>query len=292
MIGALIALMSIDMTQRLVAGGMAWKSLTISDASNTSPIGLTFTAPHGLTRVAHAVISGVIGNDAANGPWVMTPTGPSTVALSLFTPAGQPYDSQGSGSYVSGGMAQIAFPDGSILLGRRNLAMQMANATPRIVFLPQGCGEWTIGPYGGVQAPQTFPITLSQLTAEQQIESLQRQLNTEPHRFEVHVTGAADPPDPDFADFDVTQMLYQTLYVSLFNMIGPARARVLRGEWTSQRPDMGTLGTRGQKWVGLIEITQPVLDDPLRFIPASTVARFVIGLSGASGDDLVTIVVP
>lgn len=67
---------------------------SINNATNASPIAITTTTPHGLTNGQLVIISGVVGNTAANGTWVITTTGLSTFTLNGST---------GNGSYVSGG---------------------------------------------------------------------------------------------------------------------------------------------------------------------------------------------
>ena len=293
MIGALVALLSLELTSRLVSAGLVAKTVAVTSASNTSPITVGVTA-HGFVRPTHAVVAGVLGNDAANGLWVCTPSGPDSLTLSTFDLQGKPVASVGNGSYSGGGTLKTAFPDGSILLGRRNVAMQTAVATPRIVFVPQGSPAWDYLPYGGVIPAQSgLPSRLSEKKQEQQYMLLNRQLVTERQRFEVHVTGAASPPDPDFGDFDATQAVYQTLYAVMWDLISPDRAKVLGGRWSSQVDGMASLDTRGQKWIGTIEIAQPVVDNPLTFIPTSTDGTITVQFtpSPASGD-LITIITP
>lgn len=288
MIGALVALLSLDVTRKLVAAGYVASTLFISSASDASPVVITTAVPHKFQRPTHGIVQGVGGNAGANGTWVMTPTGPQTLTLTSFTLAGGTILSQGTGTYTSGGTIQTAFPDGSILLGRRNVAMQTAVATPRIVFVPMGSPEWGLDPYGGVIPAATVPRARASETDEQKLMKQSRQLATEVQTFEVHVTGSAVPSDPDFGDFDVTQAIYQTLYGSMFNMISPARAIVKRGHWVSQDETIQTLDVRGQKWVGIVEIHQPVLDDALQFVSGSTDGTITVNFTdGASGDQTI-----
>lgn len=293
MIGALVSLLSLDVTRKLVAVGIVATTFAVAGATNATPIVVDTGTPHKLVRPAHAVVSGVGGNVAANGLWILTPVpnAPTLVTLTTFSSQGAVVLSVGSGTWTSGGIMQVAFPDGSILLGRRNIALQTAVATPRIVFVPLGSPAWELDPYGGVIGPQTLPSSLAAMSAEQKTMKLARQLTTERQKFEVHVTGCANPPDPDFGDFDVTQALYQTLYGSMFDMISPDRARVLGGEWASQREDSASLDTRGQKWVGVVQISQPVTDNPLSFVPTGTVGSLVVNFqAGASGDQTVIVI--
>lgn len=292
MVGALIARISLEMTRRLVAASLVALTMSVSAASNASPIVVTTASPHRfpIGRPVHAIISGVGGNTAANGAWILTPTGASTFTLGTYDAQGNAETSTGDGDYTTGGTISVAFPDGCILLGRRNVAMQMAVATPRIVFVPLGSPAWSLEPYGGVIPPITSkPRRLSEETAEQATMKKQRQLATEQHRFEVHVTGCATPPDPNGGDFDITQALYHTLYAVLFDIVSAPRALVLGGEWESQRPDIQQLDVRGQKWVATIEIMQPVIDNALDFLPQSTTATIEVNFPDGVDSDATTI---
>lgn len=292
MIGALVALLSLSTTERLVAAGVVATTLTVLGATNASPVVIQTSAPHGIIRPAHGVVVDVGGNVSANGTWILTPTDPTHLALSTYTNQGAPQASVGSGVYTSGGTIQIAFPDGSILLGRRNVAMQTSVTTPRIVFVPMGSPSWDLEPYGGAIPPATLPRQLAEETPEQRTMKRSRQLATEPFRFEVHVTGCANPPSPDFGDFDVTQALYHTLYGVLFDRITAPRARVLGGRWSSQSEEIQQLDVRGQKWIGVVEIQQPVIDNPLDFIPTGTVGIITVNFAGGSSGDQTIIVTP
>lgn len=287
MIGALVTLLSLDMTRKLVAAGVIARTLTIVEATATTPIVLTTDAPHKLTRPIHAVVSGVSGIPEANGLYVLTPSGDSQFVVSTYSNQGAPVFPVGAGAYTGGGIAQTAFPDGGILLGRRNIAMQTSVATPRIVFVPLGSPMWQIAPYGGVIPPiPSFPRQRADQTAEQLTMKQSRQIGTERFRFEVHVTACAAPSDPDFGDFDVTQALYHQLYQTVFTLINDSC--FLGGDWVSQHDGAASLVTRGQKWVGIVEISQPALDTELQFVPTSTGSTIVVNFAdGASADQTV-----
>lgn len=76
------------------AGTCAFKdSLTLTAASNASPIQITSTA-NGLTTGARITITGVSGNSAANGTFTVTKVDDNTYTLDGST---------GNGAYVSGG---------------------------------------------------------------------------------------------------------------------------------------------------------------------------------------------
>jgi len=66
---------------------------TVTNATNASPIVITSTA-HGLTTGTRVTITGVVGNTAANGTFVITNVSADTFSLDGST---------GNGAYVSGG---------------------------------------------------------------------------------------------------------------------------------------------------------------------------------------------
>ncbi len=68
--------------------------LGISGASNATPIVITSVAPHTLTDGDAAIVSGVLGNTAANGGWIVTALTSNTFSLD---------GSIGSGAYTGGG---------------------------------------------------------------------------------------------------------------------------------------------------------------------------------------------
>ena len=72
---------------------------TITSATNASPIAITTSAAHNYATGDTVVISGVGGNTAANGRFVITVTGSTTFTLNGST---------GSGAYTSGGTAKDA----------------------------------------------------------------------------------------------------------------------------------------------------------------------------------------
>lgn len=293
MIGALISLLSLEMTARLIQKAhLVAVTLTIAGATNATPVVVQTQNPHNFTRPAHGIVSGVGGNAAANGLWVLTPTDSTHFALTTFDAQGNVVQSVGTGTYTTGGQIQIAFPDGSILLGRRNVAMASAVATPRIVFVPIGSPSWSLSPYGGILPAPVDPPRPSAEGPEKRYMLLNRQLVSEKQRFEVYVTGCANPPDPDFGDFDMTQGLYQTLYGVMFDKITPDRVHVLGGRWVSQEEGKTSLDVRGHQWMGVVEIEQPVVDQPLQFVPAGTVGEIDVNLANASSTEAVVITLP
>lgn len=71
-------------------------TFVITAATNASPIAVTVTGTHGLATGTSVTITGVVGNTATNGTFVLTSTGASTFTLDGTT---------GNGAYVSGGVA-------------------------------------------------------------------------------------------------------------------------------------------------------------------------------------------
>lgn len=81
------------------SGSAAFKdSANLTAASNASPIVITSTA-HGLTTGARVTITGVVGNTAANGTFVITKVTADTFSLD---------GSSGNGEYTSGGTWNVA----------------------------------------------------------------------------------------------------------------------------------------------------------------------------------------
>ena len=70
----------------------------ISNATNASPIAITTSGNHGLSTGQLVGISGVLGNTAANGQFIVTVTGTNTFTLNSST---------GNGAYLSGGFVSI-----------------------------------------------------------------------------------------------------------------------------------------------------------------------------------------
>jgi hypothetical protein len=80
--------------QLRLSDGVPLSALTINAATNTTPILVTTTAPHGIVDVSVVTITGVLGNLGANGTFIVQQT--STTQLRLR-------GSVGTGAYTSGG---------------------------------------------------------------------------------------------------------------------------------------------------------------------------------------------
>jgi hypothetical protein len=298
MISALVALTSLNLTLALIQDyGVVAKTWTITAATTTTPIVVTSVA-HGvpLGRVVHGIVSGVAGEVEANGLWILTPLDADTFALSALTAQGLPVQSVGVNAYTGGGQIQTALVDYSILLGRRNVALAVGAASPRVVFVPTAGRAWGFEPYGGA-APSVTSLPFAPTargSVEQQSMTVAPQLATEFPTFEVWIHGCAPDfgaaaPAPDGGDFDAAQSLAFVLFGVLFDETGGLpRARVLREDWPSQRLDSGTMTQRGQTWMGVIEFQQPVTKPPLTFAPIGVSGQFTVEpVNPASGDPVV-----
>ena len=265
-VGAIIAVLSLNVTLTLVNAGQVAATLPVTGASVTTPIALTSTA-HGvpLGRVMHGVVSGVGGTVEANGLWVLTPTDANTFTLSLPTAQGIYLNSVGVHAYTSGGQIQYAFPDYQILLGRRWIQAGSPTASPRIVFVPRAGKPSDMQPFYSEGILGTRPPNRG--TLEQQSMRLAARSGTEHLTFDVYCTGSANPPSPDFGDFDAAQAVWFTLYNAMWDAMGDGFSH-LGEDWPSQLPTAGTQTQRGQQMHHVVEILVPINVTPLAFVPS------------------------
>lgn len=77
-----------------VADGFDGSTFEVIGATNTTPITITTNLSHGYSTGNIVSITGVLGNTAANGVWIITNTGSTTFTLD---------QSVGNGNYISGG---------------------------------------------------------------------------------------------------------------------------------------------------------------------------------------------
>lgn len=299
MIGAFVSILSLNLTLALVQDwNVVYKTLPITDATVATPIVVT-SAAHGvpLGRLIHGVVTEVEGTVEANGLWVLTPLDADTFALSTFTAQGLPVASVGVNAYTTGGQIQWAFPDGQILLGRRNKMLATAVATPRIVMIPTRGRAWTFESYGGA-APSIAGVRATDRGSdEQQSMTAEPQLATELLTFEVFVNGAGpdygDALEPDFADFDATQAIVHALYSELFDATGGLpRAKVLSESWPSQEERQGAMTQRGQQWQGILEVQMPVRKVPVSFVPIGVKSEIIVQPKNPAVGDPITIEIP
>ena len=268
-IGALVTLISLDVTNDLVGAGYVAETLPISDASNASPIVLASSAPHGYVWPVNVVVAGATGNAAANGLWLAVPTDPTHLALYAVDAFGVQTASVGSGAYTGGATVSLALKDGRILIGRQHV--YEASSAPRIVFVPLK-SKWmpksvyTRTPASAVPSP------------EQQRQWANRSIYTEAVLFEVHVWGQATPPDPEGGDFDATQVLYQQVARSLQHQ-APGSFELVDVDWTDQKATGSQLVRAGHEAVFGLVVNTPVLDliAALPYVPPGTAPSAIVG---------------
>jgi hypothetical protein len=78
--------------------GVALANLTVTGASNTTPISLLTSAPHGVVDVQYGTVTGVLGNLGANGSWIVRRVDATHLELC---------GSIGTGAYASGGLLTL-----------------------------------------------------------------------------------------------------------------------------------------------------------------------------------------
>lgn len=89
-----------------IIGNTGWNittpvtTLTVTNASNTSPIQITTSTAHGFVGGQSVIITGVVGNTNANGTWAIIVTGANTFTLIA---------SNGNAAYTSGGTVTAGF---------------------------------------------------------------------------------------------------------------------------------------------------------------------------------------
>jgi len=153
----------------------------VTAATNANPIAVTTASPHGMPGTSGAVtISGVLGNQAANGSWTATITGPSSFTI----------PSVGSGAYTGGGsveagdlgqidnlLQQNVVPDGivqSITVSALALPITVLGtvvvpaayvASYRSAVLPAIQAYLSSLPLGGLFPTETVPVAYDEIIA-------------------------------------------------------------------------------------------------------------------------------
>jgi len=286
-ISAIVALLSLDMTAALVASGRAVSSLalTVTGATNASPIVITTSSPHGIlpgvSQAHHVVVAGVAGNTAANNldadgvtnnAWIAVALDDTRFALYRLDPTGTLVPSSGNGAYTSGGTVSRAFTDGKALLGRQHI-FELSYA-PRVVFVPRGTG-W--GPKSVYSASRVAGYPSDEVRRQNQ----QRSIRTDEVQLEVHVWGVANPPDPNL-DFDETQALYQQVVRSAHALM-PGTYELGPGTWPDQDEGASQQVKAGHEFVFGLSMGTPVLDKLLPYAPADVASQLAVNLQPADG---------
>jgi hypothetical protein len=86
-------------TEMRLSNGVPSTAGVLTDASNTTPIIVTLVTPHGVIDVSWATVAGVVGNEGANGSFVVEAVSANQLRLR---------GSVGTGDYVAGGTLVLA----------------------------------------------------------------------------------------------------------------------------------------------------------------------------------------
>jgi hypothetical protein len=95
----------------VIGGGSGGGGVNVSAASNATPIQITTSAAHNISTGATVIVTGALGNTAANGTWIVT-----KVSSTQFTLTG----STGNGAYTANSATIVAQAD--ISVGATNVA--------------------------------------------------------------------------------------------------------------------------------------------------------------------------
>lgn len=244
MIRNLVTWLSQHVCKDLITAGVITSTLTIAGATNATPIVVTTTTPHLLTRDATVYISGVTGNTAANDFWTITPIDASSFSLQ---------GSVGNGDYVNGGTAQTALIGGRILLGR--WWVQQNQTAPRIVMIPIDAD--------GLPRDQYAMTDADALSQPQRDALLSPSLSTVHNGFEVQVWGAVNPPDRDLA-FDATELLRDQVIRSC-DALFRGNFTWGKGKWVDQQEKATTEMPLGHLFTFQLTIDAAIGQTPLEF---------------------------
>lgn len=129
-------------------------ALSVSDATNATPIVVTTTANHQLSTGQYVDIFGVLGNTAANGRWVVTVTGATTFSLDT---------SVGNGAYTSGGVVETPW------IGDTDLWLHIHRTAPSDLDFV-GYQDWSSTSSTGARASSTTQVAWNSLSATAEID--------------------------------------------------------------------------------------------------------------------------
>lgn len=105
-------------------------ALSVTAATNATPIVVTTGASHNLSDGNQVVISGVVGNTAANGTFYVKVTGFSVTTFALYSDSGLTNAVAGSGARTSGGNVSIRYIEMQIT-GAGSLYIRLVTGTDR-----------------------------------------------------------------------------------------------------------------------------------------------------------------
>ena len=113
-------------------------------------------------------------------------------------------------------------------------------------------------------------------------EAIMPAIYTESVTFEVRCWGMVPSTDDPNGDFDYTQVLYQQVIRSCWNLaVGSFRFQPL-GQWTDASITQSQLFRNGREFVFRIELDVPILNELLQYVPIGTTAATTLNLGNAS----------
>lgn len=146
--------------------------------------------------------------------------------------------------------------DGRILLGRQYLD---DNRTPNsIVMVPRRTN------FGYADVSSTADSTGQGRNAQIR----QRTLRSKEIVFDVHVWGAAFPPDEN-EDWDMTEYLYETV-IRAAHQIASSDSHIIDGVWVDQEDTAVNRERLGHYFVFQIGVRGPVAALPVNLVPTGT----------------------
>src|SRR5579862_2438179 len=112
----LVTLISLNLTIQLLNAGQVKGTFPVTNVTTGTPILVTSpahgvpppVAPNPPSRVVHGVISGVLSEVEANGPWILEPVDSDTFALYKIDAQGHIVAGVGTNAYAGGGVIQYA----------------------------------------------------------------------------------------------------------------------------------------------------------------------------------------
>ena len=146
---------------------------------------------------------------------------------------------------------------GGILLSRAHVYEQ--GAPNRIVMIP-------VKAVFGARDVSSSSNVVGAPSSEMLQEWIQHAVASERVSLLCQCWGQANPPDPDFADFDVTQVLYRTVVVAARKLVSGGRVRFTDGVWSGQVSEGSQYGVAGHVFEFGVEFDTPITE------PAATYA--------------------
>lgn len=265
---SIVAMLSADVCTQLIAAGFIASTLTITNASNTTPIVITTQQNHLLIDGAVVEVSGVTGNTAANDFWNVTKVSDKEFSLN---------SSVGNGAYASGGDVKVALVLGKILLGRQ--WVRQNQASPRIIIVPTGGDMPPRDQYATANTPGP--------TEAQRQAELAPSVLTHRNVFEVQVWGSApttSDPSTVVDDAFTTCEFMRDMVLRVCDQQYRGNFTATRGEWSDQKVTATQDMKLGHVYTFQLTIDAPVTVTPKEFAPSGVSATVGVYFIPATGN--------